>query len=65
MASSPAPQGARDDFPHLTQPVVPDNCIKVLVATDTHIGYAEKDPVRGRDSINTFKEVLDLAVAND
>lgn len=38
---------------------------QVLVATDTHIGYAEKDPVRGRDSINTFKEVLDLAVAND
>lgn len=37
----------------------------MLVATDTHIGYAEKDPVRGRDSINTFKEVLDLAVAND
>jgi len=37
----------------------------VLVATDTHIGYAEKDPVRGRDSINTFKEVLDLAVANN
>ncbi|GAA5839543.1 hypothetical protein JCM9279_005973 [Rhodotorula babjevae] len=65
MASSPAPQGAREDFPHLTQPVVPDNCIKVLVATDTHIGYAEKDPVRGRDSINTFKEVLDLAVANE
>ncbi|GAA5999486.1 MRX complex nuclease subunit [Rhodotorula paludigena] len=66
MSSSPAPQGGfAGDVPHLTQPVQPDNCIKVLLATDNHIGYCEKDPVRGRDSINTFKEILDLAVAND
>lgn len=38
---------------------------QILLATDNHIGYAEKDPIRGRDSINTFKEILDLAIAND
>ncbi|GAA6060679.1 hypothetical protein JCM10212_005061 [Sporobolomyces blumeae] len=62
MSSSPVPQ---ERFPRLTQAVQPDDCIKILLATDNHIGYGEKDPVRGRDSINTFKEILDLAVAND
>ncbi|KWU43773.1 DNA repair exonuclease, partial [Rhodotorula sp. JG-1b] len=38
---------------------------QILLATDNHIGYAERDPIRGRDSINTFKEILDLAIAND
>lgn len=39
--------------------------LQVLLATDNHIGYAEKDPVRGQDSINAFREILQLAVAND
>lgn len=38
---------------------------QILLATDNHIGYAETDPVRGMDSINTFREILQLAVAND
>ncbi|GAA5957123.1 hypothetical protein JCM8115_003964 [Rhodotorula mucilaginosa] len=67
MSSSPEPQegGFAGPVPRLTQQVEPDSCIKILLATDNHIGYAEKDPIRGRDSINTFKEILDLAVAND
>ncbi|GAA6043588.1 hypothetical protein JCM8097_005270 [Rhodosporidiobolus ruineniae] len=66
MSSSPAPEGGfAGPVPHLTQPARPDSTVKILLATDNHIGYAEKDPVRGRDSINTFKEILDLAVAND
>ncbi|GAA5890007.1 hypothetical protein JCM6882_009196 [Rhodosporidiobolus microsporus] len=63
VMSSPEPGPAA--IPKLTQDVQPDSCIKILVATDNHVGYAEKDPVRGQDSINTFKEILDLAVAND
>ncbi|POW14336.1 hypothetical protein PSTT_03076 [Puccinia striiformis] len=39
-----------------------ENSIKILVATDNHIGYAESDPIRGQDSINTFREILQLAV---
>lgn len=39
--------------------------IRILVATDNHIGYAEKDPVRGRDSINTFREILSIAIKED
>ncbi|KAJ7639794.1 hypothetical protein DFH06DRAFT_1217895 [Mycena polygramma] len=27
-----------------------------------HIGYTERDPVRGQDSMNTFREILQLEV---
>ncbi|KAH8915011.1 Metallo-dependent phosphatase, partial [Atractiella rhizophila] len=37
----------------------------ILIATDNHIGYMEKDPVRGRDSINTFKEILEIGREKD
>ncbi|KIL66027.1 hypothetical protein M378DRAFT_161245 [Amanita muscaria Koide BX008] len=42
-----------------------ENTIRILLATDNHIGYMERDPIRGQDSINTFKEILQLAVKND
>ncbi|XP_030369777.1 double-strand break repair protein MRE11 [Scaptodrosophila lebanonensis] len=42
-----------------------DNVIRVLVATDNHLGYAEKDPVRGTDSFTAFEEILELAVSED
>ncbi|CAO1615104.1 unnamed protein product [Sympodiomycopsis kandeliae] len=47
------------------KPKDPDNYIKIMLATDNHIGYMERDPVRGQDSINTFREILQLAVDND
>ncbi|WOO79406.1 Double-strand break repair protein MRE11 [Vanrija pseudolonga] len=39
-----------------------NSCFRILLATDNHIGYAEKDPIRGQDAINTFREILQLAV---
>jgi len=33
----------------------------VLVATDLHLGFAEKDTVRGEDSFVTFEEILQNA----
>ena len=41
------------------------NTMTILVATDCHIGYQEKDPIRGNDSLNTFEEILILAQKND
>jgi double-strand break repair protein MRE11 len=35
--------------------------LRVLVSTDNHLGYAEKDPVRGGDSFRAFREILQLA----
>ncbi|KAH8101778.1 Metallo-dependent phosphatase-like protein [Cristinia sonorae] len=43
----------------------PEDTFRILLATDNHIGYGERDPVRGQDSINTFKEILQLAVKHD
>ncbi|KAL0945781.1 hypothetical protein HGRIS_012069 [Hohenbuehelia grisea] len=40
----------------------PEDTIRIMLATDNHIGYMERDPIRGQDSINTFKEILQLAV---
>ncbi|XP_063286731.1 double-strand break repair protein MRE11 [Pelobates fuscus] len=38
---------------------------KILVATDIHLGYLEKDAVRGNDSFVTFDEILKLAHDNE
>lgn len=35
--------------------------LRVMVATDNHLGYLGADPVRGEDSFNTFEEILKLA----
>lgn len=43
----------------------PDDCIRIMLATDCHIGVWERDPIRGRDSLDTFEEVLQLAVKHD
>lgn len=38
-----------------------ENTIRLLVATDSHVGYNEKDKVRGSDALNTFEEVLQIS----
>ena len=35
------------------------------MATDNHVGYAERDPVRGNDSVITFDEIMKLARERD
>ncbi|CAG8469227.1 1595_t:CDS:2, partial [Scutellospora calospora] len=42
-----------------------NDCISILIATDNHLGYLENDPIRGQDSLNTFKEILQIAEQND
>jgi len=34
---------------------------KIMIASDSHLGYADKDPVRGDDSFAAFEEVLLLS----
>jgi hypothetical protein len=38
------------------------NIIKILVATDIHLGYAEKNPIKAEDSFNTFDEILKIGI---
>lgn len=39
-----------------------EDVFQILVATDCHLGYCEKDAVRGSDSLVTFEEILNIAV---
>lgn len=43
----------------------PENTIRVLIASDIHLGHQENDPVRGDDSFIAFEEVLSQAVQYD
>ncbi|KAG2196116.1 hypothetical protein INT46_005313 [Mucor plumbeus] len=38
-----------------------EDVFKILIATDNHIGYLERDPIRGQDSFQTFEEILQIA----
>ncbi|KAL4891509.1 Mre11 DNA-binding presumed domain-containing protein [Aspergillus ambiguus] len=39
--------------------------IRILVSTDNHVGYNERDPIRGDDSWKSFHEVMCLAKEQD
>lgn len=42
-----------------------DDILKIIVATDIHLGYAEKDGIRGNDSLVAFEEILENAKKHD
>ncbi|XP_029028149.1 double-strand break repair protein MRE11 [Betta splendens] len=41
-----------------------ENTFKILIATDIHLGYLEKDAIRSNDSYNTLEEILECAKTN-
>lgn len=42
-----------------------EDTFKILVATDIHLGFMEKDAVRGNDTFVTLNEILKLALENE
>ncbi|RDW66031.1 hypothetical protein BP6252_09666 [Coleophoma cylindrospora] len=46
-------------------PLGPADTIRILVATDSHVGYEERDPIRKDDSWQSFDEVMCLAKEQD
>uniref|UniRef100_A0A8B9K256 Double-strand break repair protein n=1 Tax=Astyanax mexicanus TaxID=7994 RepID=A0A8B9K256_ASTMX len=42
-----------------------DDTFKILIATDIHLGYLEKDAVRGNDTFVTFDEIMKYAKEHD
>lgn len=42
-----------------------ENTFRILLSTDNHLGYAEKDGLRGNDSFRSFEEMLNLAVTHN
>ncbi|EWC45692.1 double-strand break repair protein mus-23 [Drechslerella stenobrocha 248] len=39
--------------------------LRILIATDSHVGYNERDPIRGDDSWKSFHEAMCLAKEHD
>ena len=39
----------------------PDDLLRILITTDNHLGFMEKDPERGDDSFIAFEEALQIA----
>lgn len=39
--------------------------IRILVATDNHVGFEERDAIRKDDSWRTFDEIMNLARTED
>ncbi|KAK3950872.1 Mre11 DNA-binding presumed domain-containing protein [Pseudoneurospora amorphoporcata] len=46
-------------------PRLEEDTIRILVSTDNHVGYGERDPVRKDDSWLTFDEILQIAKQQD
>ncbi|KAL6719524.1 meiotic recombination [Lecanora helva] len=46
-------------------PGLPADTIQILIASDSHVGYAERDAIRGDDSWQSFHEVMSLAKEKD
>ncbi|XP_006628191.1 double-strand break repair protein MRE11 [Lepisosteus oculatus] len=42
-----------------------EDTFKILIATDIHLGYMEKDAIRGNDTFVTFNEILNCAKENE
>lgn len=42
-----------------------ESILKILVTTDNHLGYGEKDPIRGEDSFIAFEECLQHALEQE
>ena len=41
------------------------DAIRILVATDNHVGFEERDPIRKDDSWQTFDECMNIAREED
>ena len=39
-----------------------EDTIRIMLASDNHLGYCEKDPIRAKDSFAAFEEILQTAV---
>ena len=51
--------------PFFANQVLAADTIRILVATDSHVGYEERDPIRKDDSWRSFDEVMQLARTQD
>ena len=60
-SSSSLPSGSPPGSQFDADPPDPADVFRIMVATDIHLGFLERDPIRGEDSFRTFEEVLRTA----
>ena len=58
MSQTPAKVQSQNS--DLTQQEDPSS-FRIMIATDTHLGYLENDQIRGDDSFNSFEEILKVS----
>jgi double-strand break repair protein MRE11 len=61
--SEEVPQPVKKEQNQYNEPEGDTDVFRILVVTDTHLGYMERDPIRGNDSFTTWEECLKQAVA--
>ncbi|KAF8822838.1 Mre11 Dna-binding domain-containing protein [Cardiosporidium cionae] len=49
---------SKPELSHLLQEPKDPDTFRILLTTDTHLGHKEKDRIRGKDSFETFEEIL-------
>ncbi|XP_067627330.1 double-strand break repair protein MRE11 [Eurosta solidaginis] len=49
----------------MSEEVDTEDVLRIMVATDNHLGYQEKNSVRGDDSFIAFEDILEMAVEED
>ena len=49
----------------LTYIVAFKDVMRILIATDNHLGYADKTPEKEDDSFDTFEEILQIALEQE
>ena len=52
-------------FLFLTYIVAFQDVMRILIATDNHLGYADKTPEKEDDSFDTFEEILQIALEQE
>lgn len=50
-----------DEDDECGSPPSPDDVLKILITTDNHLGYCERDEERAHDSLIAFEECLQIA----
>ena len=52
-------------MPRLLQSRILLISLRILIASDVHLGYGEKLPIRNNDSFNSFDELLGIGKQHD
>ena len=65
LTGNTSPNGHQKQSALISRFILEADTIRILIATDNHVGYEERDAIRKDDSWRTFDEILNLARIED